>query len=88
MLVPGSAGRVPGAGAMALITPRITPKDAFEVPCVDDEGVGPRSSHRRSDDLYSVCAQDLVEAEGELRISVPHEESDGAYSLGQHEAQI
>ena len=52
------------------------------------ECIGPRSSDGRSDDTYSICAEDFVKARGELGISVAHQGSDRTRSLRKCRAQV
>ena len=52
------------------------------------EGVGPRSPDRGPDDPDAVGAEDLVEARGELGVSVPDQELDRMGPFGEHHAQV
>ena len=48
------------------------------------EGVGPRGSDRRADDLDPLRPEDFVETGRELGVSVPDEEPDGLSTIDHH----
>src|SRR5271167_4624330 len=52
------------------------------------EGVGPWGSDRCADDPDPLRAKDLVEVDGELGVSIPHQEPDGPRALGQNHRQV